>query len=311
MADHDTDIPGSSVDYSGWGATCDTLHGHTQVLGKLAVELAPPEPQLQHAALRLTARGWETLALPAADGSGAITVALDLRAHEAVVEHSGGGRRTVPLPPNRAVGAVTRDVLAAVAELAGAVKINPQPQEVPWTTPLDRDDVHASYDTDAVERYFAAATRAAAALSAFRAPFRGRSTPVNAWWGSFDLSLSLYSGAPATPPSDDFIDRNAMVAQEVAVGWWPGNAEYPRAAFYAYAYPAPDGYSHGSFSPAQSVWSDALGEYLLHWSDVESADDPHEMSLEFLRNSLGFSCDKCQWDHALTASALGVPPPIH
>ena len=56
--------------YEGWSATCDTLHAHTQVLGKLAVVLAPPEPQLQHAALRLTARGWETLALPAPDRSG-------------------------------------------------------------------------------------------------------------------------------------------------------------------------------------------------------------------------------------------------
>jgi hypothetical protein len=78
------------VSYQQWSATCDTLHAHTQVLGKLAVELAPPEPQLQHAALRLTARGWETLALPAPDRSGAIVAALDLRTHEAVVEHSRG-----------------------------------------------------------------------------------------------------------------------------------------------------------------------------------------------------------------------------
>ena len=29
--------------------------------------------------------------------------------------------------------------------------------------------------------------------------------------------------APADPPSDDFIMRNAMDAQEVAIGWWPGD----------------------------------------------------------------------------------------
>jgi len=73
------------LSYDAWSATCDTLHAHTQVLGKLAVELAPPEPQLQHAALRLTARGWETAALPAPDGSGAIVAGLDLRTHEALV----------------------------------------------------------------------------------------------------------------------------------------------------------------------------------------------------------------------------------
>ena len=81
--------------YESWRATCDTLHAHTQVLGKLAVAMAPPEPQLQHAALRLSARGWETLPLPAPARSGSLAVALDLHAHEAVVEHSDAGLRRI------------------------------------------------------------------------------------------------------------------------------------------------------------------------------------------------------------------------
>src|SRR2546430_3841462 len=102
-----------AVSYDRWSATCDTLHAHTQVLGKLAVRLAPPEPQLQHAALRLTARGWETAPLPAPDGSGSLVVALDLRAHEAVVEHSGGQGERGPLTPDRPVGEGTPGGLAA------------------------------------------------------------------------------------------------------------------------------------------------------------------------------------------------------
>src|SRR5437879_7190650 len=102
-----------ALPYESWHATCDTLHAHTQVLGKLAAGLAPAEPQLQHAALRLTARGWETAPLPAPDGSGSLVIALDLHAHQAVVEHSGGRVERVALEPDRAVGAVTREVLAA------------------------------------------------------------------------------------------------------------------------------------------------------------------------------------------------------
>src|SRR5436190_24152457 len=94
--------------YEAWKATCDTLHAHTQVLGKLCVAMAPPEPQLQHAALRMSARGWDTLSLPAPDGSGALVVALDLHAHEAVAEHSDGRVRRVALTPDRPVGDVTR-----------------------------------------------------------------------------------------------------------------------------------------------------------------------------------------------------------
>src|ERR1017187_250018 len=133
-----------AVSYEEWSATCDTLHAHTQVLGKLAVVLAAPEPQLQHAALRLTARGWETGLLPAPDGSGALVVALDLRAHEAIVEHSDGGAQHIALTPHRPVGEVTREILAAVSDLGGAVEIDPTPQEVPWSAPLDEDEEHAS-----------------------------------------------------------------------------------------------------------------------------------------------------------------------
>src|ERR671929_993365 len=103
-----------ALELAAWRETCDTLHAHTQVLGKLAATLSPPEPQLQHAALRLTPRGWETPPLPAPDGSGAFGVALDLNRHAAVAEHSAGARREIPLTPDRAVGDVTREVLAAV-----------------------------------------------------------------------------------------------------------------------------------------------------------------------------------------------------
>jgi hypothetical protein len=298
------------VSYDRWSETCDTLHGHTQVLGKLAVALAPAEPQLQHAALRLTPRGWETAPLPAPDGTGSFVVVLDLRVHEAIVETSVGGVGRVPLGPDRSVGTVTREVLATVRGLVGPVEINVTPQEVPWTTPLDADDEHDRYDPVDVASYFAAATRAALVLASFRAPFRGRSTPVNAWWGSFDLAVSLFSGEPATPPSDDFIMRNAMDAQEVAIGWWPGDRKYPEAAFYAYAHPAPDGFAGAVISPGPAHWDGDLGEYVLNWSDVCRSPDPHATALEFAHSVFLHSCTVCAWDPALSASAEGTPPPV-
>ena len=300
----------TAVSYGDWHATCDTLHAHTQVLGKLAARLAPPEPQLQHAALRLTARGWETAPLPAPDGSGALVVALDLRRHLALVEHSAGPSDHVALIPDRPVGDVTRDVLAAVSRLGGPVQIDPTPQEVPWSVPLDADTEHAHYDPDEVASYFAAATQAALVLAAYRAPYRGRSTPVNAWWGSFDLAVSLFSGAAADPPSDDFIMRNAMDAQEVAVGWWPGDARYPKAAFYVYAHPAAEGFSRVTLAPAAAHWDPALGEYILDWDDIRSEPDPRAAALEFARSAFRQACVACGWDMTLSATAEGTPPPV-
>lgn len=290
--------------------TLDTLHAHTQVLGKLAATLAPPEPQLQHAALRLTARGWETAPLPAPDGSGAFGLALDLHSHAAAIEHDDGRGRAVSLIPDRPVGEVTREVLAAVREIAGPAEIDPTPQEVEWSVPLDEDAEHATYDARHVAAYFAAATRAALVLTAFRAPYRGRSTPVHAWWGSFDLAVSLFSGIPAEPPSQDFIMRNSMDSQEVAVGWWPGDSRYPRPAFYAYAHPAPEGFGEAQLSPPAARWDEELGLYVLDWDDVRAAADPHGFALGFARSAFQHACLVCGWDEDLAASAEGTPPPV-
>jgi hypothetical protein len=300
-----------ALSYEPWSASCDTVHAHTQVLGKLAVELAPPEPQLQHAALRLTARGWETNALPAPDGSGSIVAGLDLRTHEAFLEHSDGNETRIALTPNRPVAEVTREVLEAVERLAGRVEINPTPQEVPWTSPLDEDREHSTYDSEEVATYFTAATQAALVLADFRAAFRGRSTPVNAWWGTFDLAVALFSGKPADPPGDDFIMRNGGDAEQIEIGWWPGDRKYDGAAFFAFAHPAPENFANAELDPEPAHWDADLGEFVLDWKDIRRAPDPHALALEFAHSAFQHACNVCAWDPVLAATADGDPPPIH
>ena len=101
-----------------------------------------------------------------------------------------------------------------------------------------------------------------------------------------------------------------MSAQEVAVGWWPGDPKHGKAGFYAYAHPAPDGYGTGRLEPAAARWEDALGEYLLSWDDVVESPDPHAVALQFAHSALQYSCTACGWDPALAASAAGTPPPV-
>ena len=300
-----------AISYEAWGATCDTLHAETQILGKLAVVLAPAEPQLQHTALRLTPRGWETDDLPAPDDSGAIVAGLDLRNHEAFVEHTDGGEARIALTPNRPVAEVTSEILEAVGSLAGEVVINPTPQEVSWTVPLDEDREHSTYEPDQVTTYFAAATQAALVLGEFRAPFRGRATPVNAWWGTFDLAVQFFSGKPADPPGDDYILRNAGDAELIQVGWWPGDPNHDGAAFFAYAHPAPEGFSDADLDPEAAHWDGGLGEFVLEWEDIRSEPDPHALALEFAHSAFGHACDVCAWDPVLAVTVEDVPPVIH
>ena len=296
------------VDYVSWSATCDTLHAHTQVLGKLAVALAPPEPQLQHGALRLTARGWETPLLPAPDRSGGLVLVLDLRTHAVLVEYADSRDIRIPLTPNRAVADVTRDVLAAIDDVVGRVAISMAPQETPWKTPLDQDTGHDTYDSSDVARYLDAATRAALVLAEFRAPYRGRATPVNAWWGSFDLAVTLFSGRSVEPPSQRFIQRNSADAEEIAVGWWPGDLRYPRAAFFAYAYPSPTGLEDTPVSPGR--WEPSLGEFILDWEDARASENPHQHALDFFQSFAAPACHASSWDSTLRQSLRGIPPAV-
>ena len=101
-----------------------------------------------------------------------------------------------------------------------------------------------------------------------------------------------------------------MDAEEVAVGWWPGDARYPKAAFYAYAHPAPEGFAVARLAPAAARWDAALGEFVLDWDDIRSGPDPHAAALAFARSAVRHACAVCAWDAALAASADGVPPPV-
>ena len=174
--------------------------------------------------------------------------------------------------------------------------------------PLDQDDEHAHYDPGQVDEYFGAATQAALILAAYRAPFRGRSTPVNVWWGSFDLAVSLFSGLPARPPSDDFIMRNAMDAQEVAVGWWPGDTGTARPR----SMPTRSRRRRlrpGGPRPRRRALGQRPGEYVLEWDDLRSAPDPHAAGLEFARLAFRHACSVCGWDMSLADSADGNASP--
>ncbi|MCA1842830.1 MAG: DUF5996 family protein, partial [Actinobacteria bacterium] len=152
--------------------------------------------------------------------------------------------------------------------MVGPFELKLNPQEVPWDVPLDEDREHATYDASSVATYFGCATHAALALHEFRAPYRGRSTPVHAWWGSFDLAVSLFSGD-----------------QEVAAGWWPGDPSYAPAAFYAYAKPAPEGFGGADLEPPGTHWDGERGLYLLDWRNARAATDPHATAVQFMRSA--------------------------
>ena len=89
--------------------------------------------------------------------------------------------------------------------------------------------------------------------------------------------------------------EEAYSREECSIGWWP-QSEPPGPAFYAYAYPEPDGYRTASVGPAGAVFDPALGLFMLPYDTVREASDPEALVLEFFQSTYEAGADLGGWD---------------
>jgi hypothetical protein len=292
-----------ALPYAAWKDTKDTLHMCLQVVGKVRLALTPVEPQWGNVPLYLTARGLTTSPLPSRPGT--FDIEVDLVDHQVAVRGSDGAVRVVPLAA-RPVAAFYRDLVTALDEVGAKVEISTVPSEVADPVPFPDDTVHAAYDPERANRFWRVLAQVDLVFKEHRARFLGRASPVHFFWGSFDLAITRYSGRPAEPPPGaDRIMRLSANAEQVCAGFWPGNEQVPEPAFFAYAYPKPDGIERAPVGPAAAFWSDALGEFLLRYEDVRSAASPQATILEFLETTYEAAARLAGWDPGLVATPGG------
>ena len=279
-----------------WKDTLDTLHMFTQVVGKVRLALSPAEPEWGQVPLYPTARGLSTSVMPWNDMS--LDLEFDLLAHELVLRNSRGRVTRIPLT-GRSVARFYREVMDALDVMGVKVAIWPVPVEIPNPIPFEEDE-RDTYDPSAVERFFDVLTRVARVLHEHRAEFRGRTSPVNFFWGTFDLANARYSGAPATPPEGaDVIIRGSYDVEQIVAGFWPGDERFPESAFFAYAYPKPDGVEHASVEPPSAAWNEETGLFVVRYEDVRAADDPTYAIHTFLDSTYTACATLRGWSPAL------------
>jgi len=284
--------------YEAWRDAKETLHMFTQVVGKLRLALSPPEPEWQHVALYVTASGLTTGPVP--DGDRCFEADLDLLDHRFTVRDDDGESVSFGLE-GRSVSEFHEDVLEALGHIGVAVEINPMPQEVPDRVPFP-DDRRAGYDPVPVRTYHRALSSADRVLQRYRAGFVGRHSRVQFFWGTFDLSYFRFSGRPVTPPPDaGVIGARSMDAELFGCGFWPGDERRSEPAFFAYAYPGPEGLERASVSPADGGWDASMGEFILPYEAVRLAADPEEALLAFLESTFGAAATLAAWPQ-------GAPP---
>lgn len=268
-----------------WGATRDTLHMWTQIVGKIGMALAAPVNHWWHVTLHVNARGLTTGAIPV-DGQ-IVEIAFDFIGHELILRTSDGRSVVFPLR-GQSVAQFYAEVFDALGRLAVDVAIHASPNEVAIAIPFPDDTVHATYVPEHANAFWLQLIQADRVLRLFRSEFRGKVSPVHFFWGASDLAVTRFSGRAAPPHPGgipncpDSVMREAYSAQLCSAGFWPGGGE--EGAFYSYAYPAPPGYS-SSPMPDGVRFSEELGEFLLPYETARNAADPEATVLRFLRST--------------------------
>jgi hypothetical protein len=283
--------------YEEWRETLDTLHMVLQIVGKVRLALEPMEPQWAQVPLYVSARGLNTSPIP--HPAGPFDIDVDFIDHAVTVRTTRGRQERVELRP-QPVAKFYAALMDALTAAGVPTKISELPSEVPNPIAFPSDTEHKSYDPEAVTRFWHALSSIDIVLKEHRARFRGKVSPVQFFWGSFDLAYTRYSGRLLDPPQDaDVITRYSHDAEQICAGFWPGNATTPEPAFFAYTFPSPARIEDSLVSPDAGGWSTELGEFLLPYEAVRTADDPRATLLEFLETTYRAGAERAHWDPAL------------
>jgi hypothetical protein len=269
-----------------WEETYRTLHRWTQIVGKIRMALFPPLNHWWHVSLYVNSRGLTTGPVPYEGG--VFEIQFDFQKHAVEISTSGGGTAARPLQAE-SVAAFYRGIRECLTSLNIAVNINLKPQEVASPVPFDLDVTNCSYDAEYANRFWRILVSTANVMEQFRGRFVGKCSPVQFFWGSFDLACTRFSGRLA-PPRRGVISGPAYSHEVISAGFWPGGGAVDGPAFYSYTIPKPPGLEQGP------GWNAQLGEFILLYDDVRRAEAPEEVLMSFLERTYEAGATLGKWD---------------
>ena len=293
--------PWPSLPLGEWKDTAATLHMWTQIIGKIRLSQTPWINHSWHVTLYVTSRGLTTSPIPY--GLKTFQIDFDFIDHKLVIETSDGNVRLLDLRP-RTVADFYSQVMSSLKSLGIDVAIHTTPNEIPDPIPFEEDHKNASYDADYANRFWRVLVQSDRIFKEFRARFIGKCSPVHFFWGSFDLAVTRFSGRTApphpggVPHMPDVVAREAYSHEVSSCGFWPGGGAIDYPAYYAYAYPTPEGFKDYKIKPKGAFYSNDLGEFLLPYDEVRTSDDPDAALLGFLQSTYEAAADLSKWDRA-------------
>ena len=304
------------IPFGPWKDTCTTFHRWVQIVGKYRLARSPWVNHSWHATLYVTSRGLTTSLIPAHDRG--VQFDFDLIDHTLIGTVTDGAMGSFLLEP-MSVATFHERFLALTDELGVRVAFNGAPNEIADAAPFASDTEHASYDADAVHRFWRALVQVDRVLNEFRTGFLGKVSPVHLFWGSFDLAVTRFSGRRApmhpggVPALPDAVTREAYSHEVSSAGFWPGGGPVDYPAFYSYAYPAPEEFASQRAEPAEAFFDRGAGEFILPYGAVREATDPDRCLMSFLESTYEAAARLGDWDRAALECPRGrarTPRPI-
>lgn len=279
-----------------WRDTYATLHRWTQVVGKLRLAQAPLINHWWQVPLYVTCRGLTTSPIPY--GSGSFQIDFDLIDHRLLIQTSDGRTESFPLQP-RTVADFYAEVIGRLRSLGLAIRIWTMPVEIQNPIRFEEDRKHNAYDPEFVHRFWRVLVQADRILTAFRARFIGKVSPVHFFWGSFDLAVTRFSGRAApVQPNADRVTREAYSHEVSSCGFWPGGDGIEEPAFYSYAFPEPTDFAGAPVRPGAAFYSRELGRFIVPYEAVRQSDAPDAMLLDFAQSTYEAAANLGRWDRA-------------
>ncbi len=238
-----------------WEETKDTLHLWVQIVGKVRMASTAPRNHWWHVPLYVDVRGLTTRRLHA-ENDVAFEIDFDFVDHRLVVATDSGDVESFELVDGLSVADFDERLHATLAGLEIDVPILEQPFHVPTPTPFPEDREHASYDRDAVERFWQVLQWTDEVLEEFAGWYCGKSSPVHLFWHGLDLAYTRFGGGRAPALTDaDPVDREAYSHEVISFGFWPGDANVREPTYYSYTAPEPAGLRQQPLHPSEAHWA--------------------------------------------------------
>jgi hypothetical protein len=305
-----TELP--ELPLTAWEPTKDTLHLWAQIVGKVRMASSTPRNHWWHVPLYVGVRGLTTRRLHAPGGV-AFEIDFDFVDHRLLITTNRGEVASFDLVEGLSVAEFDEKLHASLAELGVDVAIRETPFRLPAsTTPFPADRGHASYDRDAVVRFWRILEWSDEVLEEFAGWYCGKTSPVHLFWHGLDLALTRFGGRRAPASADqDPVDRETYSHEVVSFGFWAGDRTVGEPTYYSYAAPEPAELRSQPLSPTEARWTDYGGGTLalLPYEAVRSATDPKGTLLAFLESAYRAGADALGWDRAELESSWCPSPP--